>query len=50
MVLIQLGNVGVQIHHIDPINSGEKVWTLGAEDVANIGRYFMTGSYNPVEL
>ena len=42
------GNVGVQIHHIDPINSGEKVWTLGAEDVANIGRYFMTGSYNPV--
>ena len=42
------GNVGVQIHHIDPINSGEKVWILGAEDVANIGRYFMTGSYNPV--
>ena len=42
------GNVGVQIHHIDPINSGEKVWTLGAEDVANIGRYFMTGSYNPL--
>ena len=42
------GNVGVQIHHIDPINSGEKVWTLGAEDVANIGRYFMTGRYNPV--
>ena len=42
------GNVGVQIHHIDPINSGEKVWTLGAEDVANIGRYFMTGIYNPV--
>ena len=42
------GNVGVQIHHIDPINSGEKVWILGAEDVANIGRYFMTGCYNPV--
>ena len=42
------GNVGVQIHHIDPINSGEKVWILGAEDVANIGRYFMTGNYNPV--
>ena len=42
------GNVGVQIHHIDPINSGEIVWTLGAEDVANIGRYFNTGIYNPV--
>jgi Na+-transporting NADH:ubiquinone oxidoreductase subunit A len=42
------GNVGVQIHHIDPINSGERVWTLGAEDVAIIGRYFMTGIYNPI--
>ena len=42
------GNVGVQIHHIDPINTGERVWTLGAEDVAIIGRYFMTGIYNPI--
>jgi Na+-transporting NADH:ubiquinone oxidoreductase subunit A len=42
------GNVGVQIHHIDPVNSGERVWTLGAEDVAIIGRYFMTGIYNPI--
>ena len=42
------GNVGVQIHHIDPVNSGDRVWTLGAEDVAIIGRYFMTGIYNPI--
>lgn len=42
------GNVGVQIHHIDPVNSGDKVWTLGAEDVAIIGRYFVTGIYNPI--
>ena len=35
------GNVGVQIHHIDPVNSGEKVWILGAEDVAIIGKLFL---------
>lgn len=40
------GNVGTQIHHIDPINKGEFVWTINAQDVAIIGRYFMTGVYN----
>ena len=42
------GNVGVQIHHINPINSGERVWTLGPEDVAILGRFFLTGFYNPI--
>lgn len=37
------GNVGVQIHHIDPVNIGERVWTVGAEDVAIIGNVFLTG-------
>ncbi len=37
------GNVGVQIHHIDPINKGEKVWTLNIQDVAIIGHFFLTG-------
>ena len=37
------GNVGVQINHIDPINKGEIVWTLGAEEVIFIGRLFNTG-------
>ena len=37
------GNVGVQIHHIDPINKGDKVWTLNIQDVAIIGRLFLTG-------
>lgn len=40
------GNVGVQIHHIDPVNAGETVWTVGAEDVANIGRFFLNGTYD----
>ena len=37
------GNVGVQINHIDPINKGEIVWTLGAEEVIFIGRLFNNG-------
>ncbi|MFZ9027714.1 MAG: Na(+)-translocating NADH-quinone reductase subunit A [Crocinitomicaceae bacterium] len=40
------GNVGTQIHHIDPINKGEFVWTVNAQDVALIGRYFLTGKYD----
>ena len=39
------GNVGVQIHKIDPINRGERVWTVGVEDVAIIGNVFLTGEY-----
>lgn len=37
------GNVGVQIHHISPINKGEVVWTIDALDVLFIGRLFETG-------
>ena len=40
------GNVGTQIHHIDPINKGESVWTVNAQDVVLIGRYFITGKYD----
>ena len=41
-------NVGVQIHKIDPINQGERVWTVGPEDVAIIGELFLTGKFNAV--
>ena len=37
------GNVGVQINHISPINKGEKAWTLNIQDVAILGRLFLTG-------
>ncbi len=37
------GNVGVQINHLEPVNSGETVWTLNVLDVAIIGRLFNTG-------
>lgn len=39
------GNVGTQIHHIDPVNKGEFVWCVNAQDVVNIGEFFLTGSY-----
>ena len=37
------GNVGVQINHVSPINKGEVVWTLGAEEVIFVGRLMLTG-------
>ncbi|HAQ38665.1 MAG TPA: NADH:ubiquinone reductase (Na(+)-transporting) subunit A [Saprospirales bacterium] len=40
------GNVGVQIHHIDPINQGDKVWTLNVQDVALIGDLFVKKIFN----
>ena len=37
------GNVGVQINHVNPVNKGEVVWTIGAEEVVFIGRLFNAG-------
>lgn len=37
------GNVGVQINHVSPVNKGEVVWTLGAEEVIFLGRLLKTG-------
>jgi Na+-transporting NADH:ubiquinone oxidoreductase subunit A len=41
------GNVGVHIHHIDPINKGETVWFINLQDVTAIGRLFLEGIYKP---
>lgn len=40
------GNTGVQIHHIDPVNAGETAWVVNPEDVARIGRFFTTGTFD----
>lgn len=40
------GNVGVQLHHIDPINKGEVVWYLEPQDVIAIARLFTEGKYD----
>tara|TARA_Y100000766_G_C18899044_1_gene602377 strand:+ start:1104 stop:2450 length:1347 start_codon:yes stop_codon:yes gene_type:complete len=37
------GNVGVQIHHIDPINKGDVVWYLTPQDILMIAKFFRDG-------
>jgi len=39
------GNVGVHIHHLDPVNKGEVVWYVNLQDVIAIGRLFEEGVY-----
>ncbi len=39
------GNIGVHIHHLDPINKGEVVWFVNLQDVLAIGRLFEEGIY-----
>lgn len=40
-----IGNAGVQIHHTRPVNKGEVLWTMHAEDVANLGETLTSGAY-----
>lgn len=44
------GNVGVHIHHIDPVNKGEVVWFVNLQDVVTIGRLFEEGIYRPERI
>jgi len=40
------GNVGTQIHFVDPINKGEIVWVISPQDIVTIGRLFIQGRYD----
>ena len=40
------GLVGVHINKLDPINSGEKVWTITPEHIVIIGRLFLEGKFD----
>lgn len=40
------GNVGVQVHHIDPIGKGDLVWTINPQGLAEIGKLFLKGCYD----
>lgn len=40
------GLVGTQINKLDPINKGELVWTVSAQDLIIIGEYLLTGKFN----
>lgn len=44
------GNVGIQIHHIDPIRKGDTVWYVNLQDLLIIGRLFREGRYRADRL
>ena len=44
------GNVGVQIHHINPINKGDVVWYLSPQDIITIARFFKDGKYDASKI
>ncbi len=40
------GNVGVHVHHIDPVGSDQVVYTAGVQEVITIGRLFTHGQFD----
>lgn len=44
------GCVGVQIHHIDPINKGDVVWTINPAGVIQIGKLFLNGAVDASKI
>jgi len=44
------GNVSVHISRIDPINKGDVVWYINAQDVITIGTLFSTGKYDSTRV
>jgi len=44
------GNVGVHIHHVDPISKGDIVWTLTPWGVIQIGRLLKEGRYDASKM
>src|SRR5690606_10122707 len=41
-----VGNVGTQINKIAPVNKGELIWTVAAQDLVIIGELLLTGKFN----
>lgn len=44
------GNVGTLINKVDPVNKGEVVWTVAAQDLVIIGELLLTGKFNAERL
>ena len=40
------GNISLHIQELAPLNMGDRIWVVQPEDVANIGRFIMTGQYS----
>lgn len=44
------GNVGVHIHHLDPIGKGDIIWTINPYGVVQIGNLFLKGVYDASKI
>lgn len=44
------GNVGVHIHHVDPIGKGDIIWTINPYGVVQIGKLFLNGVYDASKI
>lgn len=44
------GNVGTQIHHLDPINKGDIAWTVSPVGVVQIGKAVLEGIYDTSKM
>ena len=44
------GNVGIQIHHTKPLRPGDVIWSVNAQHVITLGKFFQTGSYDPTVI
>jgi len=44
------GNVGVQIHHVNPMGPSSKVWTANVQSVITLGKLWTEGKYDATRL
>lgn len=44
------GNVGTQIHHLDPINKGDIAWTIAPYGVVQLGKFVLEGIYDATKV
>lgn len=44
------GNVGVQLHHVMPINKGDLIWVTQPQDLIIIGKLFLDGIYDASKI
>lgn len=44
------GNVGVHIHHTDPVDISQVVWTVGVQEVIALGHLFLTGELDGTRI
>ncbi len=44
------GNIGIQIHHVDPLNLGDIVWYIDIQDVCAIGNTIQNGKFDVTKI